>query len=157
MIGLILSFLVLGAVIYSDGFIAPYAVSVVFNFLFWWYVVTSVPKFLFAVLFIFLMTIGGTATGADLAQSRVGKLFGFYGIGLAFGGVSTAVCIFAFASNIFFILGAYLIQSSVYVDSLILSSGSYDYSQTVLGVIAILLGLYLQKHYRPKFTIKTRT
>lgn len=157
MIGLILSFLVLGVTIYSDGFITPYAVSVVFNFLFWWYIITSAPKFLFAVLFIFLMTIGGAAAGADLAQSRVGKLFGFSGIGLAFGGVSTAVCIFAFASNIFFILGAYLIQSSVYVDLLVLSSGIYDYGQTVLGAIAILLGLYMQKHYGPKFIIKTRT
>lgn len=157
MIGLLLSFIMLGVAIYFDGFVAPRTVSATSNFLFWWYIITSAPKFLFALLFIFLMTIGGAAAGADLAQSRVGKLFRFFGIGLVLGGVNAAVCILALASNIFFILGAHLIQSSVSVDLAILSKGSYDYSQTVLGVIAIFLGLYMQKHCRPKFTIKTQT
>lgn len=157
MTGLILSFLVLLVATYFDGFVAPRTVSATSNFLFWWYIVTSAPKFLFVVLFMFLMTICGSAAMADLAQSRVGKLFGFFGTGLAFGGVSVAVCIFALASNVFFILGAHLIQSSVNVDLPVLSSGSHDYSKTVFGIIAILVGLYLQKHYGPKFTIKTRT
>lgn len=159
MIGLILSFLMLGVAIYFDGFIAPYAVSVIFNFLFWWYVIISAPKFLFVMLFIFLASVIGATAIVDVARSRIGKFFGFGATGLALGGVSIiACCIFVLGPNIFFILGAYLIYNSIYVD-LLLSSGShyhYDYGQVVLGVIAIILGLYLQRGW-PISTTKTRT
>ena len=126
------------------------------SLLFVWYLVSSIPRILFALFVLGMMIFGGSFIAAKtISKPPLAGLLGLGSLLAIGGGISAIAAIRILAPNIFLISGAYLVSIGIDVDPFSLGpSYEYEYARLIIGAIFILAGILLKQ--RTKLIVTPR-